>query len=47
MRYNEKNQKNHCRKQWIGQINRNEKTNYSSNSAKSQSVGIRGVVLSE
>jgi len=25
----------------------NEKTDYSSNSAKSQSVGIRGVVLSE
>ena len=25
MRYNEKNQKNHCRKQWLFKINRNEK----------------------
>ena len=47
MRYNEKNQKDHCRKQWLFKINRNEKTDYSSNSAKSQTVGIRGFVLSE
>jgi hypothetical protein len=47
MRYNEKNQKNHCRQQWLFKINRNEKTDYSSNSAKSQTVGIRGFVLSE
>ena len=45
--FNEKNQKNHCRKQWLFKINRNEKTDYSSSSAKSQTVGIRGFVLSE